>query len=164
MVSTHPLISKSCSFCIKSWWLYRARQFKFHVPYFFVFKILVLIFSFFNFTLWSARTVKFTIQPVCFFVNCQNDLLRLGDLFLSQNTTKFCAFHLSGRIPFVSMVKFKIPAQFPVDHISHRIMSCLILFCANLLHSIIMRLSVWSLSPHNLDQILCCILSILALT
>ena len=37
-------------------------------------------------------------------------------------------------IPFVRMVKFKLLAQFPVDHLAQ---SCLVLyfFCANLLHS-----------------------------
>ena len=37
-------------------------------------------------------------------------------------------------------------------------------FCANLLHSLIMRLIVSYLSPHNLYLLFCCVLSILALT
>ena len=43
--------------------------------------------------------------------------------------------------------------------------SCLVFysFCANLLHSLIMRLIVSSLSPLNLHLLFCCILSILAL-
>ena len=43
--------------------------------------------------------------------------------------------------------------------------SCLVLypFCANLLHSLIMRLSVSSLFPHNLHLLFCCVLSIIAL-
>ena len=36
-------------------------------------------------------------------------------------------------------------------------------FCANLLHSLIMWLIISSLSPHNLQLLFCCILSILAL-
>ena len=44
-------------------------------------------------------------------------------------------------------------------------LSCLVLysFCANLLHSLIMWLIGWSLSPHNLHLLFCCVLSILAL-
>ena len=43
--------------------------------------------------------------------------------------------------------------------------SCLVLysFCANLMHSLIMRLMVSSLSPHNLHLLFYCVLSILAL-
>ena len=43
--------------------------------------------------------------------------------------------------------------------------SCLALysFCANLLYSLIMRLMVSSLSPHNLHLLFCCVSSILAL-
>ena len=43
--------------------------------------------------------------------------------------------------------------------------SCLVLysFCANLLHSLILRLIVSSLSPRNLHLLFCCILSVLAL-
>ena len=42
--------------------------------------------------------------------------------------------------------------------------SCLVLhtFSANLLHSLIMRLIVSSLSPQNLHLLFCCILSVLA--
>ena len=43
--------------------------------------------------------------------------------------------------------------------------SCLVLysFWVNMLHSLIMWLIVLSLSPHNLDLLFCCVLSILAL-
>ena len=43
--------------------------------------------------------------------------------------------------------------------------SCLVLysFCANMQHSLIMWLMVSSLVPHNLHQLFCCVLSILAL-
>ena len=43
---------------------------------------------------------------------------------------------------------------------------CLVLytFCTNLLHPLVMWLIISSLSPHNLQQLFCCILSILALT
>ena len=36
-------------------------------------------------------------------------------------------------------------------------------FCAYLLHSLIMRLMVSALSPHNLHLLFCCVLSIFAL-
>ena len=43
--------------------------------------------------------------------------------------------------------------------------SCLALdsFCINMQHSLIMRLIVSSLSPHNLHLLFCCVLSVLAL-
>ena len=63
-------------------------------------------------------------------------------LFILSN---FNLFHNSESIPF--------PTQ-----------SCLVLylFCASLLRSLIMWLSVSSLSPHNLYLLFCCILYILA--
>ena len=64
-------------------------------------------------------------------------------------------------ISFFCMVKFKLLSQFPVDYLLYPIMSSLILFGADLLHSRIMRLIVSSLSSHNLHQLFCCILSIL---
>ena len=66
-------------------------------------------------------------------------------------------------IPFVRMLKFKFLAQFPVDHLAHPIMSSLILFCTNFLHSLIMWLIISSLSSHNQHLIFCCVSSILAL-
>ena len=43
--------------------------------------------------------------------------------------------------------------------------SCLVLysFCANMLHSLIMRLVVSFLSPYNLHLLFCCVLSLLAI-
>ena len=65
-----------------------------------------------------------------------------------------CAFDRIG--------KFKLVAQFPWDHLSHPVMTSLILF--SLQHSLIMWLIVSSLSPHNLHLLFCCIMSILTST
>ena len=53
-------------------------------------------------------------------------------------------------IPFVRMVKLKIFAQFPGNHLPCP--ECLVLdsLCTNLLHSLIMGFIVLSLSSHNL--------------
>ena len=61
------------------------------------------------------------------------------------------------------MVKFQFHALFPVDHLAHPVVSSLISFCANLLHSLIMWSVVSSLSLHNLYLLFCCVLSILDL-
>ena len=63
-------------------------------------------------------------------------------------------------ITFVRMVKLQFLVQFPVDSLAHLIVPSLILF---LLHSLIMRLIVLSLSSRNLHLLFCCVLSILAL-
>ena len=41
-------------------------------------------------------------------------------------------------IPFVRMFKFQFFAQFLVNHLTHPVVSNLIIFYANLLHSLIM--------------------------
>ena len=56
----------------------------------------------------------------------------LGDPYLNTQD-KFVRFILKDRylvihIPFVRVVKFKILAQFPVDHLAHPVLSSLILF------------------------------------
>ena len=65
-------------------------------------------------------------------------------------------------IPFLGMVKSKFLANLPVDHLADPVVTSHS-FCANLQHSLIMLLMVSSLSPHSLDLLFCCILSILAL-
>ena len=41
-------------------------------------------------------------------------------------------------IPFVCMVKFQFLTHLPADHLADPVVSNLISFCANLLHSLIM--------------------------
>ena len=48
-----------------------------------------------------------------------------------------------------------------MDHVSHPVMSSLILFYSNLLHLLIMWLIVSSLSLHNLHLLFCSVLSII---
>ena len=45
-------------------------------------------------------------------------------------------------IPLVRMVKFNIFAQFPMDHLTHPVVSSPILLGANLLHSLIENLDL----------------------
>ena len=95
-VSTRPVISKSLyhSFgdCTKST-NYNWYNCYFRVQQFFLFpsKVVVLIplFAFFQFTLWSVGTAKSTILQVLFFCWLSLGLVvwpRLGDPFISQNS------------------------------------------------------------------------------
>ena len=65
-------------------------------------------------------------------------------------------------LPFVRMVKLQLLIEFPVDHVAHLVVPSLILFYANLLHSLIMWLIVSSLSPYN-HLLFCWVLSIFVL-
>ena len=66
-------------------------------------------------------------------------------------------------VPFVRMVKFKFLAHLSVYHLVDPVVSSLIFFPSNLLHSLLMWLLVSSLSPYSLHLLFCCVLSILAL-
>ena len=78
----------------------------------------------------------------------------LGGPIWSQNhkvlyASNFLDGFLFGHIPLGSMVTFQFLAQFPVDHLLHKLCLDLYFFCPNLLHSLIIRLIVSSLSSHN---------------
>ena len=78
-------------------------------------------------------------------------------VWLSRTDSGLCIYHL-----FVgSNFKFLHNSQW----IPLATQSCLVLysFCANLLHSLIMRLMVSTQSPQNLYLVFCCVLSILTL-
>ena len=72
----------------------------------------------FNFTLWSTRTVKSTIRQFFFLVVDYDQVWSSGQDY---------AFWVVN-IPLVYIVKFKFLAQFPVDHLSHPVVSSLTLF------------------------------------
>ena len=81
-------------------------------------------------------------------------------------------------IPFVCIVKFKLLAQLPADHISYPVSLILCSFCANWLHSLIIIIIIiiiivfshqitlmvfhWSLSDSKSPQVSRTLLSILA--
>ena len=118
--------------------------------YSFIFSLL------FIFTLWSEKS---TFQRVIFFCWLSLDLvvwLRF-DLFVSLNPREVCAFHSQDRflvkhIPFVRMVKYKFPSQFPLGQVPHPAISSLKLILPMLPHS--------SQGPHILHLLFCCVLSI----
>ena len=128
--------------------------------------------SLFNFRLWTAGTAKSNIQQVLFFLFFfffWFTITRSGSL--TEIRWSVCVPEIFVRlifwdefwivhIPYVCLVKFKRLAQFPVDQLPHPVVSCLMLFCDNLLHSFIMGLIVSLL--HNL--LFCCFLSVLAMT
>ena len=111
-------------------------------------QVLIPLFTFFKFSLWSARTAKFTIQQVLFFCWLPLGLVvwpRLGDLSVSPNVREVYASLFPAQIlgcayTMDNMIKFQFLAQFPVDHFAHPFMSSFTLFCANLLYIIILLL------------------------
>ena len=126
----------------------------------------------FSFIQWSAGIAKSTILQVLFFllIFIRSGLLAeiRGTVLMSKSHRSLCVsfsrrdaglciYHLLAwsNLNFLHIYQWTtLPTQ-----------SCLALnsFCANLLHSLIMWLMVWSLSPHSLHLLFCCALCILAL-
>ena len=90
----------------------------------------------FNFTLWSAGMVKFTIQQVLYFlltITRSGCLAKIrGFVCISKSQISLCLIFLDGfwvvHILLVHMVKFRLLAQFPVNYFLYSVMSSLILF------------------------------------
>ena len=181
IVSTRPLISKSCSpFTNPLVTVPRAPitigitvTLMFHSFFNFLARSKYLFFSIsFSFTLWSAETEKATIRQVLFFLlnlikSCRLAKIRWSVCVSKSHTnlclsfpsiySGLCIYHLflwtnSNFLPCSQGITF--PTQ-----------SCLVLYslCARLLCSLGMRLIHSSLSLHNLHLLFCCILPILAL-
>ena len=134
----------------------------------------------FRLILWSAGTAKSTILQILFFliffffffflllIIIRSGLLagiRWSVCMLKSHRSLCVSFSRTG----AGLWKYHsfVWSNLNFLHISQWItlltQSCLALysFCANLLHSL-MSLIVSSLSPHNLDLLFCCVLSILA--
>ena len=124
----------------------------------------------FNFTLWSAGLAKGTILQVLSFSFIRSG--RLAEIgwfvYISKSQRSFCV-SLTGRDSRLCIYQLIVWSNFNFLHnyqwITLPTQSCLVLysFCVYLLHSLIMRLMVSSLSPYNLHLLFCCDLSILAL-
>ena len=144
--------------------------FMFHIFFKFPKRVEVLYFfsQSFSFILLSDRTAKPTIlQIILFFLViiirsgllagirwsiCMLKFQRSLCVSFSRTGAGLCIYHLL------------VWSNLNFLHISQWItLPTLYSFCANLLHSLIMRLIVSSLSPHSLHLLFCCILSILAL-
>ena len=126
---------------------------------------------YFSFILWSAETVKSTILKVLFLLLiiirsgllanirwsvCMSKSHRSLCVLFFRTGAGLCIYNLFvwSNLNFLHMSQWiTLPTQ-----------SCLVLysFCANLLHSLIMRLMVSFLLLHSLHLLFCCILSILA--
>ena len=156
---------------------YNWYHFHFHVPVFFSSlarsRYLSLFSLSFSFTLWSTRTTKSTTWQVFFFLStitwsghlaafswsvCISKFQRTWCDSFSRTDSRLCIYHLF----MGSNFNFLHNAQW----ITLFIQSYLVLYslCTNLLYSLIKWLIVLSLSPHNLHQLFCCILSISAFT
>ena len=171
-VSTCPVISKSSSPCTNPLETIPRAPITIDIIITFMFhsfsipqqgvKVLIPLFTLFNFTLQQRpQFCKFSL-----FCRLLWDLViwsRFGDLFVSQNLTGVCASHFPGQILGCAYgcsygqtsTSCTIPSGSPCPIFYS--------FWANLLHLLIMRLIVLSLSPHNLHLLFCCVLSILTL-
>ena len=77
-----------------------------------------------SFILWSAGTAKLTIlQSLLFLLNIIRSGLLAGIMWpvcmLKSHRSLCVSFSRIVHIPFVSMIKFKFVAHFPVDHLDH---------------------------------------------
>ena len=174
MVSTGPLNSKSSSLCTNNLVNVTRAAIKIGIIVTFMFHCLfnrlarpMYLFLFllsFNFTLWSAETAKTKILyvPFSFLFFFLFIILRsshLADVWwfvsISKSQWGLCV-SFSRTVSWLCIYHLFIWSNFNFLHISQGItlptQSCLDLysFCSNLLHSLIMRLNVSSLSPHNL--------------
>ena len=146
MSSTRPLISKSSSPCTNPLVTIPSAPIAIGITVTFMFHSYIsslaryryfsLFSTSFRFTRWSAGKAKSSIRQVLFFFaenyevwsSGWNKTIRLY-LKISKNCMNlifqggFWVVH----IPFIHMVKFKLLAQFSVDHLAHLIMSSLIL-------------------------------------
>ena len=120
---------------------------------------------FFQFYLWSDGKVHYSagsffcwlsiglvVQPrfdADLFVSQISKSQRILCISFSRMVSGLCIY-------YVCMVKFQFLAPFSVDHISYPVLSRLILFCANLLYSL-MRLII--LSNHHIIYIYCFVAS-----
>ena len=126
----------------------------------------------FNFILWSAGTGKSTTLQILIFGGviirsgllaeirrsvCTSKSHRSLCVSFSRTDAGLCIYHL--------LVWTNLNFLHISQWITLPIQSCLDLysFCANLLHSLITRLMISSLSPHSLHLLFRCVLSILAL-
>ena len=95
-------------------------------------KVDVLVFNFFQFYSVLSRSIKvhnFESSPLLLFFLSSVRWKRLGDTFVCQNPRGILPdWCWVVHIPFVRMVEFKFLAQFPMDHLTHSVVSCLILF------------------------------------
>ena len=143
MVYTHPLIFKSSSPFINPLVTVQRAAITIGITVTFMFHSFLnslarsWYFAFFslsfNSTLWSAKSI---ILPVLFFsliIIRSVHLVKIRwFICMSKSHMSLCLI-LQDRlwfvhIPFVRMVKFKFLAQFPVDDISHPVVSSPILF------------------------------------
>ena len=130
---------------------------------------------FFSFILWSAATAKSTILQFLFFFFLLLIIIRSGllaeirwSVCMSNSHAGLCVSFSRTGAGF-SIFHLSVWSNLNFLHISLWItlttQLCLVLcsFCANLLHSLIMWLIVWSLSADSQHLLFCWVVSILAL-
>ena len=90
----------------------------------------------FNFTQWLIGTAKSTVLQVLIFLLIIIEFGRLGKIkwsvWMSKSERSLCVILQDWcwvvHIQLVRMIKLKFLAQFPVDHITHSVVSCRIHF------------------------------------
>ena len=138
-------------------------------------QVLIYLFTFSYFHSVVCQDGKIHYSTICHFVLfcwLSQGLVvwpRFGDSFASQNPWKLRTSHslgqILGRAYTISadgQIKKKM-CTVPSGSPSLSIHVYLYIFCANILHLLIMRLTNLSLSPDNMPFLFCCTLSIFAL-
>ena len=141
MVSTHPLISESSSPYTNPLVTILSAPITtgitvtsmFHSFFSSLSRFMYSSLFSFSFTLWSAGTVKSTIRQVVLFSLTITWFGRLRIRLYPKIPEKFVHLILEDRfwvvqITFVHMVKYKLLAQFPMEHLAHPVVSNVILF------------------------------------
>ena len=157
IISTRPLPNLPVPVLVLSW-LYRTYQFSFGGTVIFMFYsffqffskvyVLIYLFAFFQFTLWSVGTAKSTMRQVLLFFFfwwlswVLAVWLRFGDLFVSQNFKEFSASYFLGQIPgcaYTICLFGQIQTSCTIASGSPSPSSRVYLytFCSNVLHSLI---------------------------
>ena len=148
-------------------------SFMFHSFFFFysLGSYLYLFSPLFSFTLWSAGTVIPPIGRFSFFGLTITRTGRLVEIRWSvciSKSQRILRVSFSMANSWLWIYYLFIGLNLNLLHnfqlTTFTVVSDLILFYANLLHSFIMWLNISSLSPHYLHLLFCCVSSILALT
>ena len=160
MVSTRPLISKSSSSCTNPLVTVPSAPITIGNTVTFMFhgffsclarsKYLSLFSLYFNFIQWSVGTAMFTIRQVLFFVDYYTVWSSGWSVWISKSQRSLCVSF--SRTDSGSCVESNFNFLHNSQWTSLHTQSSLVLyvFCASLLHSLIMWLIFSSISPHNI--------------
>ena len=176
MISTRPLISKSSCPCINPLVTVSRALITINIIVTFMFhsffnslaksRYLPFFSLSFSFTLWSVKSTILQILFLLLIIIWSGRLIEIRwSVCMSKPQRSLCVlFSKTG--PGLCIYYLFVWSSFNFMHDSAEItQSCLVLhsFCTSFLYSLIMRVIISFLSPHNLNLLFCWVLSILAL-